>query len=1027
MVRNSICKVFSKKLLSLLLIVVFYSSIVFATDYPGTNPGVANLTIENNQYTLSNNVIEISFQLSENNLSVTSIMDKENGSSNYLQINELFKLVLNDNSEIYDTKMIAGSPTTQNLTGNPQSLRVRERENGKKVSIPFTYNSDGKTLSLTWSAILRDGSNYVNQEITFTATSGDWDIDRIQLIDITRAGVQIVGNQDGSPFFAGQFFFGQETPVAKCRVSGSNATAYFPRQYITYQGESFTQTSAIGVYPGNQRRRGFQYYLERERIREHYAFLHYNTWWDINGGSVNESNMLNRINTFGRELVTERGVDLKGFVIDDGYDDLVLSRASAIWEFVPSQFPNGITTLKNAAEAFGADIGLWMSPAGGYGGLAERVAIAKKMNPGIETHPDGTLKISGPIYYPIFKAAVFKKMDAGVTSFKFDRISGSEDVYAVARLSQEMREKNSQVFINATVGTWGSPYFLWFFDSVWRQGADAKGEADATRDQQVTYRDLESRNLTFSNPMMPLNSLMVHGIGQGVSYQGKSYSHDANGNPLDMNDAANLQDFREEVRNYFAQGFNLQELYITPSLMTEGCWDVLAEAANWGHANHDVLMDARFIGGNPANNQVYGVASWNKTKGILMIRNPSSSIKSISFTPEQAFELPTGYSKNFILIDPFDNTAIGLSFNTGSSRMFSVPAESILLFEAVTSEPIAPVAAFSGTPRSLTKGGSVTFTDQSSNFPTSWVWTFEGGTPSTSTSRNPTVVYNTAGTYQVTLKATNSYGDSSDTKSHYITVNNLSISDEISKSGWSIESFSSQQGGGYNNEATKLIDGDEATIWHTEFTPTTARYPHEVVIDMGASYDLSKIKCVPRNDGGVNGRIANYEIYVSASTSSWEAPVATGTWPNSSIAQEVSFTKTGRYIRLVAKSEVNGGPWASAAEIYAYGTPDLSLGLSPVIETEKGLSVNCYPNPTVGDVNIRINGKTKGDISIRVVDLSGLLLFQKEEYKNSDKFTTTINLGNLSSQVCVLQVISTTGRTQTKLLLDNKPKRGEGF
>lgn len=1023
MLKKSFCTILLRKSIVLLLVLFNYCSIVTATDYLGTNPGVAYLTTANNQYTLSNNVIEITFQLSGNNLSISSIKDKENNSINYLQVNELFKLVLNDNSEIFDTKMIAGSPITQILTGNSQSLRVRERENGQKISIPFTYNAGEKTLSLTWSAVLRDGSNYVNQEVTFTATSGDWDIDRIQLIDITRSGVQKVGNQDGSPFFAGQFFFGQETPVAKCTISGSNATAYFPRQYITYQGESFTQTAAIGVYPGNQKRRGFQYYLERERIREHYAFLHYNSWWDINGGSVNESNVLNRITTFGRELVTERGVDLKGFIIDDGYDDLVLSRATTIWEFVPSQFPNGFTTLKTAAASFGANMGFWMSPAGGYGGLTERVAIAKKVNSGVETHTDGTLQISGPIYYPIFRTAVFKKMDAGATSFKFDRISGSEDVYAVARLSQEMRARNSQVFINATVGTWGSPYFFWFFDSVWRQGSDAKGEADATRDQQVTYRDLESYNITYWNPMMPLNSLMVHGIGQGVSYQGKSYSHDANGNPLDMNDPANLQNFREEVRNYFAEGFNLQELYITPSLMTEGCWDVLAEASNWGHANHDVLMDAHFVGGNPANDQVYGVASWNQTKGILMIRNPSLTTKSISFTPEQVFQLPTGYNKNFTLVDPFNNTAAGLSFNVGSSRTFSVPAGSILLYETATSEPIAPVATFSGTPRALTKGGSVTFTDQSTNTPTSWVWTFEGGTPSSSTSRNQTVTYNTAGTYQVTLTTTNSYGNHSETKSGYITVNTASSTDEISKSGWSIESFSSEQGGGYNNEAKKLIDGDEATIWHTQFTPTTARHPHEIVIDMGASYDVSKIKCVPRNDGGVNGRIANYEIYVSASPSSWGTPVSTGTWPNSAAAQEVSFTKTGRYIRLVAKSEVNGGAWATVAETYAYGTPDVSLGLSPVIETENGLSVNCYPNPTDGNVNIYLKGKTIGNISIRVVNLSGQVLYQKTEYKCAEKFNTTINLDNLPRQMCILQVISKTGRTQTKVFLINKPKR----
>jgi len=51
--------------------------------------------------------------------------------------------------------------------------------------------------------------------------------------------------------------------------------------------------------------------------------------------------------------------------------------------------------------------------------------------------------------------------------------------------------------------------------------------------------------------------------------------------------------------------------------------------------------------------------------------------------------------------------------------------------------PQPPVAAFTGSPTTVTVGGSVAYTDQSTNTPTSWSWTFEGGTPATSTSQNP--------------------------------------------------------------------------------------------------------------------------------------------------------------------------------------------------------------------------------------------------------------------------------------------------
>jgi len=82
-----------------------------------------------------------------------------------------------------------------------------------------------------------------------------------------------------------------------------------------------------------------------------------------------------------------------------------------------------------------------------------------------------------------------------------------------------------------------------------------------------------------------------------------------------------------------------------------------------------------------------------------------------------------------------------------------------------------PVADFSGTPTTVCAGSSVSFTDLSTNSPTSWTWTFQGGTPSSSTSQNPTITYTAAGTYSVALTATNGSGSDGETKLAYITVN----------------------------------------------------------------------------------------------------------------------------------------------------------------------------------------------------------------------------------------------------------------
>jgi PKD repeat protein len=65
--------------------------------------------------------------------------------------------------------------------------------------------------------------------------------------------------------------------------------------------------------------------------------------------------------------------------------------------------------------------------------------------------------------------------------------------------------------------------------------------------------------------------------------------------------------------------------------------------------------------------------------------------------------------------------------------------------------------------------GAIAFFDNSSNTPTDWLWDFGDG--NTSTIQNPTHTYTSSGTYTVTLTATNAFGNDTETKTGYITVN----------------------------------------------------------------------------------------------------------------------------------------------------------------------------------------------------------------------------------------------------------------
>lgn len=79
-----------------------------------------------------------------------------------------------------------------------------------------------------------------------------------------------------------------------------------------------------------------------------------------------------------------------------------------------------------------------------------------------------------------------------------------------------------------------------------------------------------------------------------------------------------------------------------------------------------------------------------------------------------------------------------------------------------------PVADFTASPTTIAAGQSVQFTDQSSNNPTSWSWNFGDGTKSTS--QSPSHAYSAAGTYTISLTATNISGSNTEIKTNYITV-----------------------------------------------------------------------------------------------------------------------------------------------------------------------------------------------------------------------------------------------------------------
>jgi PKD repeat protein len=239
--------------------------------------------------------------------------------------------------------------------------------------------------------------------------------------------------------------------------------------------------------------------------------------------------------------------------------------------------------------------------------------------------------------------------------------------------------------------------------------------------------------------------------------------------------------------------------------------------------------------------------------------------------------------------------------------------ETKTFYITVNAAGAAPEADFVADQTILTEGGQVNFTDLSTNNPTGWVWSFPGGMPGSSTDQNPMVTYNTAGTYDVTLVASNSAGNDTETKTLYITVNNAQTAPEAD--------FMANQ--------TVVTEGDQVSFtdlstnnpnnWVWSFpggTPGVSTDQNPVITyNSAGTYDVT---LVASNAIGNDTETKTFYIIVNA------APVA----PEADFVADQTVVSEGGQVSFTDLSANNPTNWVWS---FAGGTPGVSTDQNPVI------------------------------------------------------------------------------------------------
>ncbi len=115
--------------------------------------------------------------------------------------------------------------------------------------------------------------------------------------------------------------------------------------------------------------------------------------------------------------------------------------------------------------------------------------------------------------------------------------------------------------------------------------------------------------------------------------------------------------------------------------------------------------------------------------------------------------------------------------------------------------------------------------------------------------------------------------------------------------------------------ASCLVDGDLNSTWHTMYSVTVAQYPHWVDFDAGEECTVKGFSYLPRQDGGTNGIIKDFEISISNDGKNWKS-IKKGTFSSGSSMKKILFDAPVkmRYIRFTALSSQNGADFAGGAE-----------------------------------------------------------------------------------------------------------------
>lgn len=387
-----------------------------------------------------------------------------------------------------------------------------------------------------------------------------------------------------------------------------------------------------------------------------------------------------------------------------------------------------------------------------------------------------------------------------------------------------------------------------------------------------------------------------------------------------------------------------------------------------------------------------------------------------------------------------DNCMIMFSEGQGIRMNTAINVSRPSLLNSMGCVPVvagAPVANFQASATTIPVGTSINFTDLSTGSPTTWSWSFPGANPSSSTQQNPTNInYPSAGTYNVSLTATNGNGSNTHTKNGYIIVTSGGTGgcDTVSNipASWTPSLLMSSNGGyvsghnGYmdiakaeifsqaipaNYEAVGLLidfgvakNANSTNTFNMQFWSGTGGTPGSSLVTTTKTYAAAAADVT-------GGNLTYAAVAPTTLTSPYFAGVSFTYAAGDTLA--IKHTATGEVAICTAWEQWSDQSWVAFDGTGGWGVV-AAMAIYPILCDPTGVNepvkngIVIYPNPTSGQLIIHNSNNTSLPAVFKINNMIGQTVMQQE--LSSFSGTHYMDLSGLENGLYLVEVI--TGNTQ---------------